>query len=231
MPRCKKTRCCRILQNEIIFKPTGIPLADLEIVEIEVDELEAVRLCDYENKSQIEAGEIMEISRGTIQRLLNEGRRKILDALLHKKAIKLKNDYSDEIKTIGDDDMNKNLRVGFGTNDGVNVGDHFGHCANFVIFTIEDGNIVNKEMLAAPEHAPGVFPRFIAENKVDVVIIGTMGSRAFDMIKANGGEVILGINGKISTVLETYLAGNLKSQGTACQHHHHHEGEDHHCKH
>lgn len=91
MPRCKKQRCCRLLENERIFKPTGIPLSEMEIIDIEIDELEAVRLCDYEEKSQIETAEIMEISRGTVQRLLNSGRRKILDALLHLKAIKLKN--------------------------------------------------------------------------------------------------------------------------------------------
>lgn len=91
MPRCKKQRCCRLLENERIFKPTGIPLLEMEIIDIEIDELEAVRLCDYEGKSQIETAEIMGISRGTVQRLLNSGRRKILDGLLHLKAIKLKN--------------------------------------------------------------------------------------------------------------------------------------------
>lgn len=91
MPRCKKQRCCRLLENERIFKPTGIPLSEMEIIDIEIDEIEAVRLCDYEGKSQIETAEIMGISRGTVQRLLNSGRRKILDGLLHLKAIKLKN--------------------------------------------------------------------------------------------------------------------------------------------
>ena len=91
MPRCKKQRCCRLLENERIFKPTGIPLSEMEIIDIEIDELEAVRLCDYEGKNQIETAEIMGISRGTVQRLLNSGRRKILDGLLHLKAIELKN--------------------------------------------------------------------------------------------------------------------------------------------
>ena len=91
MPRCKKQRCCRLLENERIFKPTGIPLSEMEIIDIEIDEIEAVRLCDYEGKSQIETAEIIGISRGTVQRLLNSGRRKILDGLLHLKAIKLKN--------------------------------------------------------------------------------------------------------------------------------------------
>ena len=127
--------------------------------------------------------------------------------------------------------MSKNLRVGFGTNDEITVGDHFGHCEKFVIFTVEDGKIVKKEIVVAPEHAPGVFPKFIADNQIDTVIIGTMGHRAYNMIQANGGEVLLGITGNIEDVLATYLAENLKSQGTACQHHHHHEGEEHHCKH
>ena len=91
MPRFKKERCCRILENARIFKPVGIALSQVEITEIEVDELEAVRLCDYEGKSQIETAEIMKISRGTVQRLLNSGRKKILDGLLHLKAIRLKN--------------------------------------------------------------------------------------------------------------------------------------------
>ena len=107
MPRDKKRRCCRVLEDEIIFKPAGIPMSELEIIEMELDELEAVRLSDYENKSQIEAGEIMNVSRGTIQRLLTSGRKKILDGLLHSKAIKLKNTYSnykgEKIKN-GDDE-------------------------------------------------------------------------------------------------------------------------------
>ena len=80
-----------IIENERVFKPIGIPMVELESVEIEIDELEAIRLCDYEGKSQIETAELMQISRGTVQRILNSGRKKILDALLHQKAIKLKN--------------------------------------------------------------------------------------------------------------------------------------------
>ncbi len=95
MPRCKKQRCCRILENEVIFKPTGIPLSEMEIISVDIDELEAIRLCDYEGKSQIEAAELMKISRGTVQRLLISGRKKILEGLLHQKAIKLKNTGDD----------------------------------------------------------------------------------------------------------------------------------------
>ena len=77
------------------------------------------------------------------------------------------------------------------------------------ICNIENGKAVKKEIAVAPEHAPGVFPKFIAEQKVNVVITGGMGQRAIDMLKANGTEVILGASGKIEDILKTYLEGNL----------------------
>lgn len=91
MPRCKKKRCCRELDGDKVFKPIGMPLKELEMVEIELDEFEAIRLCDLEEKSQIESSEVMQVSRGTVQRLLRSGRKKLVDALLHSKGIMINN--------------------------------------------------------------------------------------------------------------------------------------------
>lgn len=66
-------------------------MCNLEIVEIEMDEFESIRLCDFEKLNQIEAAEKMGISRGTIQRLLYSARYKVLDAFINNKAIKIKN--------------------------------------------------------------------------------------------------------------------------------------------
>jgi uncharacterized protein len=90
MGRCKKQRCCRALRSERIFKPVAKPLVDLKIIELELDEFEAVRLCDFEDKSQIEASIIMQISRGTLQRILQSGRKKILEFLINNQALKIK---------------------------------------------------------------------------------------------------------------------------------------------
>ncbi|MCU0285885.1 MAG: DUF134 domain-containing protein [Acidobacteria bacterium] len=89
MGRCKKNRCCRYIEGKRIFKPLSVPLKEIEIYEIKADEFEALRLCDMENKSQIEAGEIMQISRGTIQRLLIHGRSTLIRALLNNGAIQI----------------------------------------------------------------------------------------------------------------------------------------------
>jgi len=87
MGRNKKPRFCRPFSGYNLFKPAGIPLSQLDVVEIALDELEAVRLCDLEGKEQEEAAREMEISRGTIQRLLYAGRRKLAGAVLRGDAL------------------------------------------------------------------------------------------------------------------------------------------------
>ena len=70
------------------FHPLGLPL-DIEPVYLEPAELEALRLADLEGLSQEEAGERMGISRGTIWRLLQSGRKKVAQALTEGRPIHL----------------------------------------------------------------------------------------------------------------------------------------------
>ncbi len=92
MPRRCKERNCRRLDGTRNFKPSGIPSRELESIELKLDEFEALRLCDYDGLSQIEAGEAMGISRGTVQRLLLTGRKKIVDVILHTKELVIRNE-------------------------------------------------------------------------------------------------------------------------------------------
>jgi len=92
MPRFKKKRFCRLLDNVKIYKPVAIPFERLDVVEIFLDEFEALRLCDHEKLSQIKAAQKMNISRGTVQRLLDSGRFKLINAIINDMAIKIKND-------------------------------------------------------------------------------------------------------------------------------------------
>ena len=87
MGRGKKRRRCRYLADKRIFKPIAVPMEELSIIDLPADEFEAVRLCDLEGKNQIAAAEEMEISRGTVQRLVAGGREKIVRALLYSQAI------------------------------------------------------------------------------------------------------------------------------------------------
>lgn len=91
LPRCKKHRCCRSFGDEIVYKPIAVSLSETDTILIEFDEFEAMRLCDLDSLDQITAGERMGVSRGTIQRLLTSGRRKVVEALLAGRAIRIKN--------------------------------------------------------------------------------------------------------------------------------------------
>jgi uncharacterized protein len=71
------------------FKPRGVPLACLEETVLGLDELETLRLVDLERLSHEDAGARMGVSRGTIGRLLERAHRKVVDALLTAKALRL----------------------------------------------------------------------------------------------------------------------------------------------
>ena len=61
----------------------------LEEVGLNLDELEALRLCDLKNLDQLEAAKKMKVSRSTLQRILMSARKKIAEALIKGKAIRI----------------------------------------------------------------------------------------------------------------------------------------------
>ena len=61
----------------------------LEEVDLSMDELEALRLCDVENLEQTEAAKKMKVSQSTLQRILTSAHKKIAEALIEGKAIKI----------------------------------------------------------------------------------------------------------------------------------------------
>jgi uncharacterized protein len=89
MPRPKKYRCVRCRPDATYFKPRGIPLIELEEIPITLDELEAIRLADYEGMYHEKASTKMKISRPTFGRILNDARRKIAECLIKGKALKI----------------------------------------------------------------------------------------------------------------------------------------------
>ncbi len=73
------------------FKPRAMPLSSLKEVELRLDELEVLRFCDYQGLEQKEAAKEMNISQSTLQRILTSARKKIAEAIVDGKAIKINN--------------------------------------------------------------------------------------------------------------------------------------------
>lgn len=87
--RPKKTRWVKCEPGERCFRPQCKPLNKLEGVNLSIDEFEAVRLAWFEGFFQEEAARKMRISRPTFSRMLTSAQKKIADALVNIKAIKI----------------------------------------------------------------------------------------------------------------------------------------------
>ncbi|RPI78779.1 MAG: DUF134 domain-containing protein [Desulfobacteraceae bacterium] len=89
MSRPKKCRCIQCQPNANYFKPRGSPLTSLEEIALNLDELETLRLADYEGLYHEEAAKQMNISRATFGRILDQARHKVAEAILGGKALKI----------------------------------------------------------------------------------------------------------------------------------------------
>ncbi|MDP2934169.1 MAG: DUF134 domain-containing protein [bacterium] len=83
--------CRRIRFNPKVsyYKPQGVPMRFLEVVELTREEVEALRLKNIKNLDQIEAAKKMNTSQSTFQRILSSAYRKISKAIIEGKAIKI----------------------------------------------------------------------------------------------------------------------------------------------
>ncbi len=84
--------CCRrvgFTPRVIYFKPRGAPLSTLKEISLTLDELEAVRLADYEGLYHEAAAQRMNISRPTFGRIIESARKKIASALIQGQALKI----------------------------------------------------------------------------------------------------------------------------------------------
>jgi predicted DNA-binding protein (UPF0251 family) len=93
-----RPRCPRRIETEpsvTYFKPRGVPMSELDVVQLSLEELEVIRLSDLEGLGQEETAIRMGISRRAIWEDLQNARRKIAEALVKGKAIEIKGgDYT-----------------------------------------------------------------------------------------------------------------------------------------
>lgn len=89
MPRPRRCRKVWFEPGITYFKPAGIKLHALEETKIAVDEFEALRLKDLLQLDEKAAAEKMGISQPTFNRLVSSARKKIADAIVNGKAIRI----------------------------------------------------------------------------------------------------------------------------------------------
>ena len=89
MPRPFKCRRVCGTPGTDYFKPRGIPLSNLQEIGLTLDEFEAIRLADLEGLYQEDAAKRMAISRQTFGNIITVAHKKIADAIVNGKALKI----------------------------------------------------------------------------------------------------------------------------------------------
>ena len=117
MPRPKKPRFVSGYPTLTAFIPQGVQITGE--VTLSVEELEAVRLSDFEGLDQESAAKLMEVSRQTYGRILARARYCISAALITGKALRIEGgDY--EFRGMG---MRRHRGGGRGQGRGSGIGD------------------------------------------------------------------------------------------------------------
>jgi len=102
---------------------------------------------------------------------------------------------------------------------GGKLASHFGHCEEFAFIETLKGKISGTEMRTPPPHEPGVLPRWIHEQGVDVLIVGGMGERAQELLRKEGVEVVIGAPMDApESLANQYLTGTLLTGNNVCDH-------------
>lgn len=111
------------------------------------------------------------------------------------------------------------------TYDNGQVFQHFGHTEMFKIYEVEEGKVINSEVIQANGVGHGALAGLLSDNTIDVLICGGIGGGAMAALEEAGIEVCAGAEGDTDAVVEAYLKGELTSTGVNCDHH----GEGHTC--
>ena len=112
------------------------------------------------------------------------------------------------------------MRIAIPTTNG-KLSAHFGHCEQFTLVDINEQTkeIANIETLQPPAHEPGVLPKWLGEQKANVIIAGGMGQRAQQLFAQNNIKVVVGAAEQDpDELVKSYLDNTLEIGDNVCNH-------------
>jgi predicted Fe-Mo cluster-binding NifX family protein len=102
---------------------------------------------------------------------------------------------------------------------GKEITSHFGHCDQFAIVETENNEITEVRYVTPPMHQPGVYPGFLANQGVHVIIAGGIGRRAQNLFSDHNIEVRLGVgSGSPEGLVQDFLDDRLQTGQNPCDH-------------
>ncbi|MCL5097535.1 MAG: NifB/NifX family molybdenum-iron cluster-binding protein [Candidatus Omnitrophica bacterium] len=118
---------------------------------------------------------------------------------------------------------NHTLKIAIPLSGGL-LSEHFGHCDQFALVEAnpDTKTILNTVLVTPPPHEPGLLPRWLQQQGVQLIIAGGMGQRALNLFAQNGITVRSGRpGGAAEECVADYLDGALTSTAQACNQHEH----------
>jgi ATP-binding protein involved in chromosome partitioning len=98
---------------------------------------------------------------------------------------------------------------------------HFGHCEQFALVDVDasSGEVQATEYVVPPPHEPGLLPRWLHEQDVEVIIARGMGCRALELFSQKGIKVVVGARCQpVQDTVTDYFRGNLEADENPCDH-------------
>ncbi len=192
--RREKLRRVGIIPEYRGFTPDG--LASGDAIDMTVDELEVLRLCDLEGLNQEAVAQQMGIARATVAAICSRAHRKVANALVNGRALIIEGGniaYSPittttaawPAKGVG------TMRVAT-TYDNGNIFMHFGRSEQFKIYDIQDGKVLNEQVVGTGGTGHGALAGLLANGGVDTLICGGIGGGAINALAQAGITVYAG---------------------------------------
>ena len=237
MPRTPKCRKICRFPDYYSFIPEDAEKDIIETIELSLDEFETIRLLDYEGLNQEECAARMGVARTTVTAMYENARKKLITAVVEGKRLSIaggnieidreRNSLKVSVKEKGD----RTMRVAV-TYDNGNVFGHFGRTEQFKVYDIEDGKVVNSQILGTNGEGCGALAGILNIAKVDALICGGIGGGAQRALQEAGVKLYAGASGNTDEAVAALIAGTLDASGEAnCDHHDHEHGEGHNCGH
>ena len=176
----------------------------------------------------------MGIARATVAAICSRAHRKVANALVNGRALSIEGGniaYSPTptttaiwpAKEVG------TMRVAT-TYDNGNIFMHFGRSEQFKIYDIQDGKVLNEQVVGTGGTGHGALAGLLANGGVDTLICGGIGGGAINALTQAGITVYAGAQGSCDACVEALIAGTLAQTGEAtcdCHGHEHEHAHEH----
>jgi predicted DNA-binding protein (UPF0251 family)/predicted Fe-Mo cluster-binding NifX family protein len=190
------------------------------VIELGLDEIEAIRLADLEGLYQEAAARSMGVSRQTFGRIIEKARRKVAQALIERKALRVAGQSPIKLK---ETTMSKKIAVPAKATEGTEhlIDEHFGHCAYYIVYETEGNSVVSEHRVESPagcgckSNIAGV----LAHDGVSLMLAGNMGDGAVRVLAAQGIAVVRGLTGDTRQAVQDWLDGKIRDSGQSCSEH------------